>query len=98
MTTSTLKNIKKSNGLKKVSVEEMKKGDLLVYGYYDSKGKWHGHVVVVVYESYSAGGFQGLTVGSHGGGAGVRFITYRGFPHYYRKENVKLYNVLRAIQ
>ncbi|MEZ4741667.1 MAG: NlpC/P60 family protein [Bdellovibrionota bacterium] len=95
LTTSTLKNITNANGLRKVAKEDMQPGDLLVYGYYDEDGKWHGHVVILVDQSFRENGKKGLVVGSHGG-IGVKFISYTGFPEYYRSRNITLRNILRV--
>lgn len=96
MTTHSLKSVRNSNGLISVPIDEATQGDLLVYGYYNSEGKWSGHVVILVDAEYFDGQFRGLVVGSHGGGAGVRFITFNGFPDFYRQPHLKLRNVLRV--
>jgi hypothetical protein len=94
LTTENLADISESNGLKRVPKEQMRPGDLLVYGFLDENQKWHGHVVILVDKDYTDGtGRRGLVVGSHGG-LGVQFITYGGFPDVYREQG-KLQAVLR---
>ena len=56
---------------------------------------WHGHVVILVDAGFSAGGRRGLVVGSHGD-LGVEFLTYDGFPDYFRERTITLRNVLRV--
>jgi hypothetical protein len=94
LTTRDMIDIVESNGLKRVPKNQMRPGDLLVYGFYDADHNWHGHVVVLVDENYvNSNGKRGLVVGSHGG-LGVEFIVYGGFPESYRDEG-KLQTVLR---
>lgn len=92
--TILLKSIVKENGLESVPLSEVKFGDMLVYGFYDKGGEWNGHVVILLDSIFKRGNFSGLVVGAHGG-MGVRFLSYKGFPHYYRESSVKLQNVLR---
>lgn len=97
-TTLTMKNITDDNGYYRVSVEEARFGDMLVYGTFTSPeepGKWFGHVVILIDKDFVQNGFRGLVIGSHGEEVGVRFISYKGFPFYYRRKDVRLYNVLR---
>ena len=93
-TTSTMRTVKKSNGYHRISLDEAAAGDMLVYGTY--KGGWNGHVVILVDRDFRHGDFRGLVVGSHGNKVGVRFISYEGFPHYYRRPDIKLRNILRV--
>jgi hypothetical protein len=95
MTTRDLANLRSANGLTRVAKNDMRPGDLLVYGFYDQDNAWHGHVVVLVDKEYVHGsGKRGLVVGSHGT-FGVAFITFEGFPETYREDG-KLVAVLRA--
>lgn len=93
--THTLRGVKKSNGYYRVPLDEARAGDMLVYGSYDD-GEWNGHVVILVDRDFRHRDFLGLVVGSHGNEVGVRFISYKGFPHYYRRPDIKLRNVLRV--
>ncbi len=97
-TTNMLRKIEDENGLYSVSsVDEIIPGDLLVYGQVNSETKeWAGHVVIVVDKEYKNGDDTGLVVGSHGGGLGVRFITYKGFPHFYKQQSSPLHKILRV--
>ena len=90
-----MRAVKKTNGYYRVSIDEATAGDMLVYGMYVRR-KWEGHVVVLVDRNFRQGDFSGLVVGSHGDKVGVSFISYKGFPHYYRRPDVKLRNVLRV--
>lgn len=97
-TTLTMKNITDSNGYYRVPIEEARFGDMLVYGTFTSPeepGKWFGHVVILVDKDFVQDDFRGLVIGSHGEEVGVKFISYKGFPLYYRRKDVRLYNVLR---
>ena len=85
MTTYTLKKVVKYNGLEQV--DEIKAGDLLVYGYHDENG-WHGHVVIAVNPK------DGLVVGSNWP-RGVEFVKYEGYPDYYRVPENTLKRILR---
>ena len=94
-TTYTMRKVKNSNGYYSIPIDEATAGDMLVYGAYEGR-KWNGHVVILVDRDFLHGDFSGLVVGSHGNKVGVRFISYKGFPHYYRRPDVKLRNVLRV--
>ncbi len=93
--TSIMRKVKKNNGYYNITIDRAKIGDMLVYGTYDGN-KWHGHVVILIDRHFRHNNFHGLVVGSHGDDVGVRFISYEGFPHYYRRPDVKLHNVLRV--
>ena len=92
--TILLKSVVNENGLKSIPLDKAEFGDMLVYGFYDQDGTWNGHVVILLDRKFKRGSFTGLVVGSHGG-MGVKFISYKGFPHYYRESATKLRNVLR---
>ena len=92
--TILLKSVTRGNGLESVALDKAQFGDLLVYGFHDKQGDWNGHVVILLDSKFKRGRFNGLTVGSHGS-LGVKFISYKGFPHYYREKSTKLRNVLR---
>ena len=91
--TILLKSVVKENGLQSVSIDKAEFGDMLVYGFYE-RGNWNGHVVILLDSEFKQGNFKGLVVGSHGS-IGVKFISFKGFPHYYRERSTKLWNVLR---
>lgn len=93
--TYNMRKVKKTNGYYSVPIDEATAGDMLVYGTYEG-GRWNGHVVILIDQDFRHGDFNGLVVGSHGNKVGVRFISYKGFPHYYRRPDIKLYNVLRV--
>ena len=94
-TTNTMRRVTKSNGYYRISIDAATAGDMLVYGNYEG-GKWNGHVVILVDRNFRHSDFLGLVVGSHGNEVGVRFISYKGFPHYYRHPDIRLRNVLRV--
>ena len=94
-TTYYMRRAKKTNGYYSIPVEEAAAGDMLVYGTF-VRGKWNGHVIILVDPDFRHRDFLGLAVGSHGNKVGVRFISYKGFPHYYRRPDIKLRNVLRV--
>jgi hypothetical protein len=94
MTTAQLRDHVSGDGLSMVEPHAMRPGDLLVYGYEDDEG-WHGHVVVLIDASYNhPSGLRGLVLGSHGS-IGVQFVSYPGFPEYYREPHITLRRVLR---
>ena len=92
--TILLKDLDDENGLKSIPLGKVEFGDMLVYGFYDKGGAWNGHVVILLDNNFKRGGFKGLVIGSHGG-MGVKFISYKGFPYYYREKSTILRNVLR---
>lgn len=100
MTTSALRDVVYANGYYSVSATDMKFGDMLIYGSYGEPGsrvrRWAGHVVILIDREFYHREFQGLVIGSHGDKVGVRFISYKGFPYYYRRPDIKLRNVLRV--
>lgn len=92
---STMTN---ADGLRKISFDQAKTGDLLIYGYTDAKKKWHGHVVILIDKDGSTTGHRGLALGAHGGNVRkVAFITYKGYDQgYYKLPQYRLQNVLRV--
>lgn len=97
LTTHDMKKVNENSKFVAVSKNNMKPGDLLVYGYYGIKDKqWHGHVVVLIDKAYkSSHGKKGLTVGSHSK-VGVQFVSYTGFPKFFKYPFYKLVKVLRV--
>ena len=97
LSTQTLARIKNRNGLRQVSFQQSKPGDLLVYGYQDGK-TWRGHVVILMDRDGKTTGHKGLVLGSHGGPVrSVQFVTYDGFDKgYFGRPEMKLRNVLRV--
>ena len=87
-TTHILRRVKKTNGYYRIPIEEATAGDMLVYGSYKDR-EWNGHVVILIDPNFRHGDFAGLVVGSHGNEVGVRFISYKGFPDYYRHPTIK---------
>lgn len=92
---STMTN---ADGLRNITFDQAKAGDLLIYGYTDARKKWHGHVVILIDKDGSATGHRGLALGAHGGNVRkVAFITYTGYDQgYYKLPQYKLKNVLRV--
>lgn len=98
MSTMTLAHLKRANGLRKVSFENARTGDLLVYGYREASGRWRGHVVILIDKDGRLTGHKGLVLGAHGAGVGaVQYITYAGFEEgYFKEPRLRLANVLRV--
>lgn len=96
--TRQMATITNSDGLRKITFNQAKTGDLLVYGYIDAKKKWHGHVVILIDKDGSTTGHRGLVLGAHGGNVRqVAFVTYNGYDQgYYKLPQYKLKNVLRV--
>lgn len=96
-TTKTMTAVKNNEYLVEVPRSEMRPGDMLVYGYTNIfTKKWSGHVVILIDKDYSStNGRKGLAVGSHSG-VGVQFISYDGFPKYFKYPFYKLRKVLRV--
>lgn len=95
--TQTMKGIHNNRYFQEVSYEDARPGDLMVYGYKSLfTKKWHGHVVILVDKDYrSSYGKKGLVAGSHGK-VGVEFVSYVGFPNFYRYPFYKLRKILRV--
>jgi cell wall-associated NlpC family hydrolase len=74
-------------------------GDLLVYGYRDDAGAWHGHVVILVDKTGRTTGHAGLVLGAQGTPVGaVQFVTFDGFAQgYFKNPAMRLLNVLRPL-
>jgi len=96
--TRALSQVQEAHGLHKISFEEAKAGDLLVYGYWDETDVWRGHVVILVDKDGQATGHKGLVLGAHGPPVDqVQFITFTGFDEgYYKTPQKRLCNVLRV--
>ncbi|MEM6332831.1 MAG: NlpC/P60 family protein [Planctomycetota bacterium] len=104
MNTHTLARMKGGNGLRKIDggLAAAKPGDLLVYGYYrepETKGRWRGHVVILIDATGETTGEPGLVVGSHGGTVDrLAFVVAEGFDEgYFREPNMPLVSVLRPV-
>lgn len=95
--TYTLKKIKENKYFKEVSYKNAKPGDLMVYGYNSMfSKKWHGHIVILIDKHYRSSHWKkGLVSGAHGK-VGVQFVSYNGFPNYYRYPFYKLRKILRV--
>jgi cell wall-associated NlpC family hydrolase len=74
-------------------------GDLLVYGYRDDAGAWHGHVVILVDKTGHDTGHRGLVLGAQGSPvSAVQFVTFAGFElGYFKTPEMRLLNVLRPM-
>lgn len=74
-------------------------GDLLVYGYKDDAGAWHGHVVILVDKTGRNTGQKGLVLGAQGTPvSAVQLVTFDGFEQgYFKNPEMRLLNVLRPI-
>ena len=74
-------------------------GDLLVYGYRDDAGSWHGHVVILVDKTGHDTGHRGLVLGAQGSPvSAVQFVTFAGFElGYFKTPEMRLLNVLRPM-
>jgi len=79
--------------------ERAQPGDLLVYGYRDSAGAWHGHVVILVDKTGHDTGHRGLVLGAQGSPvSAVQFVTFDGFEQgYFKTPEMRLLNVLRPL-
>lgn len=96
METAALRDVTSDNGLTAIRYEDARPGDLLVYGETDEQGAWHGHVVILIDRNYhDNNGHDGIVLGSHGS-VGVQFVTFTGFPEFWREPQMKLRNVLRV--
>lgn len=95
--TRTLAVVKERDGLKQVSFEEARPGDLLVYGCREGR-KWNGHVVILIDKEGKISGHEGLVLGAHGGKVNaVQFVTFKGYEKgYFKEPRMKLCNVLRV--
>ncbi len=98
LNTRRLADHTQGNGLRSVPHDAARPGDLLVYGYHDDNGRWHGHIVILIDPTGEYTGHPGLALGSHGRPAnGVQFVTYPGYTHgYWRRPEQRLHNVLRV--
>jgi NlpC/P60 family len=96
--TSRLSRIRKAGGLRSIRYKDATTGDLLVYGKRSKRGKWHGHVVILIDKDGSLTGKRGLALGAHGGNIdSVQYITYKGHNRgYYVDPQMKLCNVIRV--
>ncbi len=81
------------------TLESAQPGDLLVYGYRDDAGAWHGHVVILVDKTGHDTGHKGLVLGAQGSPvSAVQLVTFAGFEHgYFKTPEMRLLNVLRPI-
>lgn len=95
--TATMKNINNSKHFHEVSYADALPGDMLVYGYKSLFSRqWHGHVVILIDKHYrSSHGKSGLLAGAHGK-VGVQFISYNGFPNFFRYPFYRLKKILRV--
>jgi hypothetical protein len=96
--TMVLSRLKRANGLRSVSFEDARAGDLLVYGYRDDENHWFGHVVILIDKSGEITGHKGLVLGAHGKPvSSFQFITFTGFEEgFFKEPRMRLCNVLRV--
>lgn len=98
--TQDLATMRGNAALSQVSFGDAAPGDLLVYGYRDGAGAWHGHVVILVDKTGRSTGWRGLVLGAHGSPvSAVRFVTFEGFDEgYFKTPAMRLVNVLRPVE
>jgi cell wall-associated NlpC family hydrolase len=96
--TRALANLRTSLGLRRISFDEARPGDLLVYGRRGKANRWEGHVVILMDKDGSRTGHRGLVLGAHGGGIdGVQFVTFTGYGEgYFGRPTMRLQNVIRV--
>lgn len=98
--TRELATLRRNAGFSRTTFAEAQPGDLLVYGYRDDAGEWHGHVVVLVDKTGHDTGRKGLVLGAHGSPvSAVQLVTFEGFEQgYFKTEEMRLLNVLRPVE
>lgn len=98
--TKTLATLRDNAGFRQTTFADALPGDLLVYGYNDDSGEWHGHVVILVDKTGHLTGHKGLVLGAHGTPvSSVRFVTTPGFEQgWFREPEMRLLNVLRPVE
>lgn len=98
--TQELATMSRNAGFSQTSFDQARPGDLLVYGYRDDAGDWHGHVVILVDKTGRSTGHKGLVLGAHGTPvSAVQLVTFAGFEQgYFKTPNMRLLNVLRPTE
>jgi cell wall-associated NlpC family hydrolase len=97
--TQALATMRSDAAFSQTTFADAQPGDLLVYGYRDGSGAWHGHVVILVDKSGHDTGSKGLVLGAQGSPvSAVQFVTFDGFEQgYFKIPEMRLLNVLRPI-
>jgi cell wall-associated NlpC family hydrolase len=97
--TQVLANLRSNEGFGQATFDNAQPGDLLVYGYRDDAGAWHGHVVILVDKTGHDTGLKGLVLGAQGAPvSAVQFVTFEGFEQgYFKTPEMRLLNVLRPL-
>jgi len=100
MRTKEMSTLRRHPGFSQTTFADARPGDMLIYGYRDDDGTWHGHVVILIDRTGHLTGHQGLMLGAHGTPvSAVRFVTTPGFEHgWFRKPEMRLLNVLRPVE
>ena len=95
--TQVLASLRSNAALIQTTFQSAQPGDLLVYGYRDDAGAWHGHVVILVDKTGRETGHKGLVLGAQGSPvSAVQFVTFDGFDlGYFKSPEMRLLNVLR---
>jgi cell wall-associated NlpC family hydrolase len=95
--TQILATMRSDAAFSQTSFDNALPGDLLVYGYRDGAGAWHGHVVILVDKSGHDTGHKGLVLGAQGTPvSAVQYVTFDGFEQgYFKTPDMRLLNVLR---
>lgn len=97
--TRELATLRRNAGFSQTTFADARPGDLLVYGYRDDGGDWHGHVVILVDMTGQFTGQPGLVLGAHGTPvSAVQFVTAAGFAQgWFKTPEMRLLNVLRPV-
>lgn len=98
--TQVLAALRGDAAFSQTTFESAQPGDLLVYGYRDDAGAWHGHVVILVDKTGRDTGHKGLVLGAQGSPvSAVQFVTFAGFEQgYFKTPEMRLLNVLRPMR
>lgn len=97
MRTREMATLRRHAGFTQTTLAEAQPGDLLVYGYRDDDGTWHGHVVILVDKTGRITGHQGLVLGAHGTPvSAVQFVVADGFDQgWFKTPEMRFLNALR---
>gem|GEM_PF-2573691 len=95
--TQVLSELRGNAAFSQTTFDDAQPGDLLVYGYRDGAGAWHGHVVILVDKTGRETGHRGLVLGAQGSPvSAVQLVTVTGFEQgYFKTPEMRLLNVLR---
>ena len=97
--TQELATLSRTAAFRQTSFTDAQPGDLLVYGYRDAAGAWHGHVVILVEKTGDLTGRKGLVLGAHGTPvSAVQLVTFDGFEQgWFKTPDMRLLSVLRPV-